>query len=177
MKLFVIVLTLHNYQELWEVRTGLCARMWKCVSLTQKPGSHQRRVPRTEGGNASIVVPSLWSKNLEKLELVCVHGYENAFLWHKSQGHIKEGYLLEFRKLWYLDSKLDSNWENFWYLDSNIDSNWEKSRFLDRFCSNFHFPLSNRGSLSDEPVRKNCTKIVRFQCIGPNSDYFRILDP
>ena len=89
----------------WELCEG------KCVFLTQKPGSHQRRVPRTEGGNASIVVPSLWSKNLEKLELVCVHGYENAFLWHKSQGHIKEGYLLEFRKLWYLDSKLDKyNW-------------------------------------------------------------------
>ena len=74
-------------------RSDPIASVGKCVSLTQKPGSHQRRVPRTEGGNASIVVPSLLSKNFEKLELVCVHGYKNAFLWHKSQGHIKEKYL------------------------------------------------------------------------------------
>ena len=46
----------------------------KCVFLTQKPGSHQRRVPRAGCGDASILVLSLWSENLAKLELFCVHG-------------------------------------------------------------------------------------------------------
>ena len=47
----------------------------KCVFLTQKPGSHQRRVPRAGCGDASILVLSLWSENLAKLELFCVRGY------------------------------------------------------------------------------------------------------
>ena len=62
----------------------------KCVSLTQKPGSHQRRGPGAGCGSAAIVVLPHQGE-LGQLELLCVHRQTNAFSWHKNQGHIKKG--------------------------------------------------------------------------------------
>ena len=71
----------------------------KCVSLTQKPGSHQRRVPGAGCGSAAIVVLPLQGELGAVRTTLCTRTDKCVFLTKKPDSH----------QNWYLEKTPDPN--------------------------------------------------------------------